>query len=100
CFALMMPAAGLADALRVVERLPESLFHGIFLGSGEQPAFTVSVGVVQAIATDDATSVLKRAEMALDAAESKGGDRIYCHDGERIVPIAKILEMEAADYLA
>ena len=71
CFALMMPTAGLADAIRVADRLSEQLLEHIFLAAGEQPALTLNVGVVQAIEIDDATSVLKRAEMALDAAERK-----------------------------
>jgi len=100
CFALLMPSHGLSDALRLADGLSESLLQYIALSSGNQPAFTLSVGVVQAIDTDDATSVLKRAEMALDTAASKGGDRIYCHDGEHVVPIAKLLEMEAATYHA
>ena len=54
------------------------------------------MGVVQAMEADDATSVLKRAEMALDAAERNGGNHVYCHDGERTAPMAAIMEMEAA----
>jgi diguanylate cyclase (GGDEF)-like protein len=100
CFALMMPTAGLADAVRVVDRLSAALLQHIALASGERPVFVLSVGVVQAMESDDATSVLKRAETALDAAERKGGNRVYCHDGERIAPVAAILEMESAGCLA
>ena len=95
CFALMMPAAGLADAIRVADRQLEVLLQHISLASGKDPPFKLSVGVVQAIETDDATSVLKRAEMALEAADRRGGNRVYCHDGERIVPGATLLEVEA-----
>jgi len=95
CFALMMPTVGLADAIRVADRLLEVLLRHIFLAFGEQPTFSLSVGVVQAIESDDATSVLKRAEIALDAAGRGRGNRVYCHDGKRVVPIAVILEMEA-----
>jgi diguanylate cyclase len=100
CFALMMPTAGLVDAIRVVERLSEQLLEHIFLEAGKQSVFALSVGVVQAIQIDDATSLLKRAEMALDAAERKGGNRVYCHDGQRIAPVAAILELESAGYPA
>ncbi len=96
CFALMMPTAGLVDAIRVVNRLSEQLLEHIFLEAGKQSALALSVGVVQAIQIDDATSLLKRAEMALDAAERKGGNRVYCHDGQRIAPVAAILELESA----
>ncbi|MGO9115308.1 MAG: GGDEF domain-containing protein [Thermoguttaceae bacterium] len=92
CFALMIPTAGLADAIRVADRLLEMLSQQISLASGALPIFTLSVGVVQAIERDDATSVLKRAEMALDAADRGGRNRVYCHDGERVAPVTEILE--------
>ena len=38
CFALMMPTAGLADALRVAERLSAVLSQQVSLASGGQPA--------------------------------------------------------------
>jgi diguanylate cyclase len=99
CFALMMPTTGLADALRVMDRLSGTLLQDVAAASGAQAEFVLSIGVVQAIYADDATSVLKRAEMALDAAERKGGNRVYCHDGERVAPIVAMLEMEAAGCL-
>ena len=81
----MMPAARLADAVRVADRQLEVLLQHISLASGKDLPFRLSVGVVQAIGADDTTSVLKRAEMALEAADRRGGNRVYCHDGERIV---------------
>jgi len=98
CFALMMPAVRLAGAIRVAARVLEELSEYISLATGERPALPLSVGVVQAIESDDVTSLLKRAEMALDAAERGGGNRIFCHDGERVVPGNAILEMETVVY--
>jgi len=95
CFALMMPGTGLADATRVAARILGELSESNALTSGAQPRFTLSVGVVQADETDDATFVLQRAETALDAADSGGGNRVYCHDGERVTPGNAILETEA-----
>ena len=50
---------------------------------GEQSKLTLSVGVVQVTEKDDSISLLKRAEAALDAADRRGGNRAYYHDGER-----------------
>jgi hypothetical protein len=47
---------------------------------------------VQVREDDDSFSVLKRAEAALDAADRRGGNRAYCHDGERCAPITAMLE--------
>ena len=84
CFALMLPAAAITEAIRVAERLRE--------GFSQYPSpsdkarcrrLTLSVGVVQVMENDDSISVLKRAETALDAADRRGGNRAYYHDGER-----------------
>jgi PleD family two-component response regulator len=72
----------------------EELSKYISLASAAQPAFTLSAGIVQTIERDDVTSVLKRAEMALDAADRGGGNRVHCHDGERVMPSNALLEME------
>jgi diguanylate cyclase len=91
CFALLLPTAGLADAIRVGERLREG-FSQYSLARGDLPRLTASVGVVQVREDDDSFSVLKRAEAALDAADRRGGNRAYCHDGERCAPITAMLE--------
>ena len=65
---------------------------------GEPPRLTLSVGVVQVTEKDDSVSVLKRAETALDAADRRGGDRAYYHDGNRCAPITAMLE--TMDYLS
>ncbi|MGO9115173.1 MAG: GGDEF domain-containing protein [Thermoguttaceae bacterium] len=94
CFALMMPGAGLDDAIRVAARILGELSESISSARGAQPTFTLSAGVVQAIESDDATSILQRAEMALDAADRGGGNRVYCHDGQRVAPGNAISRME------
>ena len=98
CFALLLPTAGLADAIRVAERLRQGFSQYVPSGQGEGPRLTLSVGVVQVMEKDDSISVLKRAEAALDSADRRGGDRAYCHDGERCAPITAMLE--TMDYLA
>jgi diguanylate cyclase len=98
CFALLMPTAKLADAIRVAERLREGFSQACLGTDGVHPKLTLSVGVVQIFEKDDSISVLKRAEAALDAADRRGGDRAYYHDGERCAPITAM--METMDYLS
>ncbi len=98
CFALLLPTAGLADAIRAAERLREGFSEHSFSAQGEQPRLTLSVGVVQVTEKDDSISLLKRAEAALDAADRGGGNRAYYHDGRRCAPITAMLE--TMDYLA
>jgi diguanylate cyclase len=88
CFAMLLPTAGIADALRVAERLREGFCQYNAAAQGDQPKLTVNVGVVQVMQADDTISLLKRAEAALDAARRHGGDRAYCHDGESCTPVA------------
>ncbi len=97
CFAMLLPRVGLADAIRLAERLRRGFSQCSPLAQGEQPRLTLSVGVVQVMESDDSISVLTRAEAALDAADRRGGDRAYCHDGERCAPVTAMLE--AMDYL-
>jgi len=92
CFALLLPATGLADAFQVAERLREEFSRYIHLGHGEQPRLTLSVGAAQVTEKDDSISLLKRAEAALDAADRRGGNRAYYHDGERCGPILELMD--------
>lgn len=92
CLAVLLPSAGIADAIRVAERLREGFSQSIPVGQGESARLTLSVGVVQFTERDDPVSLLKRAEAALDAAVRRGGDRAYYHDGERPAPITAMLE--------
>lgn len=98
CFGLLLPTAGLADAIRVAERLREGFSQYSLPVPDELPRLTLSVGVVQITEKDDSISLLKRAEAALDAADRRGGNRAYYHDGERCAPITAMLE--TMDYLA
>jgi diguanylate cyclase len=98
CFALLLPTAGLAVAIRVAERLRQDFAQFDLPTQSGQPRLTLSVGVVQVMMDDDSISVLKRAESALDAADRRGGNCVYHHDGERCAPVTAMLE--ALDYLS
>jgi diguanylate cyclase len=97
CFALLLPAARLADAIPVAERLREGFSQYNEATQDGQPKLAVSVGVVQVMEKDDSVLLLKRAEAALDAADCRGGNRAFCHDGVRCAPINTMLE--TIDYL-
>jgi diguanylate cyclase len=92
CFALLLPTAELVNAIRLGERLREGFSQYNASAGDNQPNLTLSVGVVQIMEKDDFISVLKRAEAALDAADRRGGNRSYYHDGERCAPITAMLE--------
>ena len=98
CFALLLPTAGLADAIRVAERLREGFSGHTSSSQGEKPRLTMSVGAVQVTEKDDSILLLERAEAAMAAADRQGGNRAYYHDGEHCAPITEMLE--AMDYLA
>ena len=91
CFALLLPSAKLAEAIQIAERLRAEFGQsprvhsraaethaerGRRAGHGERRHHRVAEG----------------AEAALDAAERRGGDRAYYHDGERCAPITAMLE--------
>jgi diguanylate cyclase len=92
CFAMLLPTAGLANAIQVAERLREGFSHYTLWPQGEQLGLTMSIGVAQVIEDEDSVSLLRRAEAALDAADRRGGNRAYYHDGERCAPITAMLE--------
>jgi diguanylate cyclase len=98
CYALLMPTAELENAIRLTERLRERFSEYNFSAEDGQPRLTLSVGVVQIMEEDDSISLLKRAEAALDAADRRGGNRAFYHDGEQCVPITATLE--PMDYLS
>jgi diguanylate cyclase len=98
CFALLLPTAGLVDAIRVAERLREGFYQSCLSAQGGELGLAFSVGVVQISEADESVSLLKRAEAALDSAVRRGGNRTYYHDGKRCAPITAMLE--TMDYLS
>ena len=92
CFAVLLPAAGLAEAIRMAARFREGFSQFNFAAPAGQPKLTLSVGVVEVAESDNSISVLKRAEAALDAADRRGGDAAYYHDGDRCAPVSAVAE--------
>jgi diguanylate cyclase len=93
CFALLLPTAALVDAVQVAERLRKEFAQSNPAAADGTPVrLALSVGVVQAQTRDDFISLLQRAEAALDAADRRGGNRTYCHDGQRCAPADAVLQ--------
>ena len=92
CVAVLLPSAALSDAIGVAQR-----FQAAFLqryGSAEQDAqrLPLRIGMVQVGKDDDFLSLLKRAEEALETADRQQRDPVYCHDGDRCLPMSEVLE--------
>jgi diguanylate cyclase (GGDEF)-like protein len=92
CFLLLLPQDEIVSALRAVERIREE-YAREKMANNNQLSLTLSIGVVQVLKTDDSLSLLKRAEIALDAADRRGGNQTFSHDGKCCAPITAMLEM-------
>lgn len=94
CFAVLLPTALLADAVRVAERFRESFLRQNESAGRDRPRFALSIGAVQVRKDDDFLSLLKHAEEALDSADREGGNQTYGHDGERCLSASAVLESQ------
>ena len=81
-FALLMPGAGLQNAVAAGERLRRAIGRCVLPADDGQLRFTVSVGGAEAAGTDDTRKLLERAQEALGAAAKSGGDCSYFHNGQ------------------
>jgi len=85
-FALLLPSAALNDATQVGERLRNAIARCVLPVHNERLTFTVSLGVAEAIDSEDAPHLLSRVEQAMDDAGSDGANRAYVHDGRQCQP--------------
>ena len=91
CFAMLLPTAGLVNAVRVADRLRQECATACSAVGGG----TLSVGVAQVVIGDDFMSLLRRAEEALDVANLAGGDCSYYSDGDRCLAMSMLPGMAA-----
>ena len=75
-FAVILPAAALPAAQNLCERLREAVALSPVTAGNQIIPFTVSVGVAQLRAGDDADRLLARADAALYNAKNEGRDRV------------------------
>jgi diguanylate cyclase len=85
-FVVVIPQTELAGAAGLAERLRAGVEQAL--------PFTISGGVATALDGDTAESLLARAETALQAAASGGGNCVFRHDGERTEPILEAVPAE------
>ena len=76
-FAVILPHTGIADAIKVAERLRRVVSEMLVESSGQQLHVTISVGVAECGAEEShIDETLKRADEALYAAKEQGRNRV------------------------
>ncbi|HND55535.1 MAG TPA: GGDEF domain-containing protein [Pirellulaceae bacterium] len=75
-FVVVLPETDLAGAAIVAERVRREI--------QEKLKVTVSGGIAEGLPSDDARSILMRADTALYSAKSAGRNRVHRHDGEEV----------------
>jgi diguanylate cyclase len=83
-FAIALHGAGLSTAVEVAQRLRASLVVSRPVLAGKPKEITLSIGVCEALAGDDSSRFLLRAQAAQKTAATRGGDRVATHDGGEI----------------
>ncbi|HEX3616439.1 MAG TPA: GGDEF domain-containing protein [Solirubrobacteraceae bacterium] len=77
-FVALLPGADLDQVREYTERVRDAL--GLTAGNPQLPVVTVSAGASAAVAPESIDCVLRRADMALYAAKSRGRDRTVLDD--------------------
>jgi diguanylate cyclase (GGDEF)-like protein len=86
--AILLPGARVADAAGVARRIGQAI-ERYDLPLGEQVLkLSVCAGVAEVIENNDASRLLERAWLAVDAARQAGEGSIFQHDGLHSVPLA------------
>jgi diguanylate cyclase len=89
-FAILLPGNDLADAGDAAERARVAIEQADFQYDGKQMRVTVSCGAAEAMAGEDAQSVVKRADQALYASKSAGRNFAHSHNGSHPVAITTV----------
>ena len=90
--ALLLPAARLADATRVAERLRDGATQ-LSVPTDEGPRrITISIGAIEVCESDNIVTLFRRAEKAVAAGHQNGGNCIYHHDGVQCVLVTSLVE--------
>jgi diguanylate cyclase len=77
-FIVAMPATNLQEAIISAERLRQII--------AERTGLTVSIGVAEAARDESHSSLLARADVALNGAKAAGRNCVYAHDGDGLFP--------------
>jgi len=87
-FVVSLPGSDLAEASLMAERVRSAIGDHTFGFGSAELRVTVSIGLAEALADDDALSLLKRSDSALYAAKENGRNLTYRQGSpERAVPV-------------
>ena len=86
-FAILLPGADETEATEAAERARVAVDQAIYEYEGKQLRVSISCGVANVNAAEDAKSVVKRADQALYASKSIGRNFAHWHNGQDAVPI-------------
>jgi diguanylate cyclase len=92
---MLLPAARIADAARIAERMRGAVDRGE-LDQSLGTRVTMSFGVAEVTADDDGDALVLRARRALEAARRRGGNAVYVNDGVYSTPAQDVLDVAAA----
>lgn len=81
-FCVMLPDSSLEDVTGVAQRMQSALAACSIPLSNSQVPLTVSQGLAEALASDDADSLVQRAVAALFASKAAGQGNVHVHNGE------------------
>jgi len=98
-FAVLLPGTPLTQSITVAERLRAAVARCPLRGKDFELQVSVSAGIAEVVRNDDSTSLLKRAEAAVQAATTSGIDGTYFDAGrgiERFVPTQAALAAQPA----
>jgi diguanylate cyclase (GGDEF)-like protein len=74
-FLLVLPGTGPDQASAIIDRIRDGFPSARLDGEGIELPFTFSAGIAEAVAGDDRSSILRRADRALYAAKGEGRNR-------------------------
>jgi diguanylate cyclase len=95
-FGMLLPTAGVVDGLRVAQRMRDGVDQGD-LDETLGAHITISFGVAEVMAEDDADSLVLRARRAMEAARRRGGNAVYFNDGVYSAPSQDLLDAAASN---
>jgi diguanylate cyclase len=94
-FGILLPAAPLAEAVRIAERMRCAVLDGA-LGPHSAGCASLSIGVAEVMEEDDANSLLLRARRAMEAARRRSGNAVYFNDGVYSTSAQDVLDTAAS----
>jgi diguanylate cyclase (GGDEF)-like protein len=86
-FALLLPDTALVHATGVAERLRTGIAARDLAIAGDHVQLTISTGTTATTLGDSGSTMLCRAEEAMEAAIQAGGNRSYAHVGRQLQPV-------------